>query len=111
MAVEDLDAFVQGNRQAADAVTAPQQLEDFGESLVDIRAKEAAAAAGVKYAAFINYDGALDAYAARTDIEDLAHKNARNHPADFADANFMRTAGGEDAAEGNVSAPEGGEGV
>jgi hypothetical protein len=90
MAQEDLDALVTGKRQAADPVEAGDQLEGFGESIVDTQAKQAAADAGVRYAAFINYDVAMDAYGARGDVEDLAHKNARDIPADFADADFMR---------------------
>lgn len=95
MAQEDLDAMQTGVRQAADPVEAEEQLEGYGESIVDTEAKAAAEAAGVRYAAFINYDVALDAYAARDDVEDLAHKNARDNPQDFADASFMRTVDGE----------------
>lgn len=91
MAQADLDAMQTGTRQSAPAVTAAENLEGFGEELVDVNAREAAEAAGVRHAAFIDYDVALDAYAARPDVEDLAHKNARNHPADFADADFMRS--------------------
>lgn len=95
MAESDLDAMQTGTRQAAAPVEADDQLVNFGESVVDERAKQAAADAGVRYAAFINYDVALDAYAARGDVEDLAHKNARDIPEDFADASFMRTVDGE----------------
>lgn len=94
MAQSDLNAMQTGNRQAADPVEAEDNLVGFGESIVDTAAKAAAAAAGVRYAAFINYDVALDAYAARDDVEDLAHKNARDMPEDFADASFMRTVDG-----------------
>jgi hypothetical protein len=94
MAQSDLDSMPTGTRQAADPVEAGDQLEGFGESIVDTEAKQAAADAGVLFAAFINYDVALDAYAARGDVEDLAHKNARNIPEDFADASFMRTVDG-----------------
>lgn len=91
MAQSDLDNMPEGNRQSAAPVTAEAAMGEIGgESIVDIEAKAAATAAGVKYAAFRNYDAALDAYAARVDIEDLAHKNARNIPSDFADADFMR---------------------
>lgn len=90
MAQADLDNMEQGNYEPK---TASEQLANFGESINDVENREAAAAAGVIDAAYINYDGALDAYAARDDIEDLAHKNARDIPADFADADFMRETG------------------
>src|SRR6478736_4717684 len=102
MAQEDLTDMQTGKRQAAAPVEAGDQLEGFGESIVDIQAKEAAAAAGVRYAAFIDYDVALDAYATRSDVEDLAHKNARNIPTDFADADFMREADGYGSASSIV---------
>ena len=95
MAESDLDNMKTGNRQAADAVEADEQLANFGESVNDTQNREAAAAAGVRDAAFINYDVALDAYAARGDVESLQRKNARDIPADFADASFMRTDDGE----------------
>lgn len=95
MGQADLDAMQTGVRQAADPVEAEDNLVGYGEQINDVENAAAAAAAGVKNAAFINYDVALDAYAARDDVEDLAHKNARNHPDDFADASFMRTVDGE----------------
>ena len=94
MAQSDLDTMPTGKRQAAAAVTAENGLVGFGESVVDTGAKARAAAAGVRYAAFINYDVALDAYAARADVESLARKNARDNPNDFKDASFMRTVSG-----------------
>jgi hypothetical protein len=84
-----------GIRQAADPVEADEQLDKFGESPNDTENRAAAEAAGVRDAAFINYDVALDAYAARDDVESLQRKNARDMPADFADASFMRTVSGE----------------
>jgi hypothetical protein len=104
MAQTDLDALQTGTRQAAAPVEAADQLEGFGESIVDVEAKQAAEDAGVRYAAFINYDAALDSYAARGDVEDLAHKNARNAPDDFADADFMRSVDA-DALDHGSSAP------
>lgn len=74
--------------------TAFDQLEGFGDSPNDVENKQKAADAGVLNAAFIRYDVALDKYAARDDVEDLAHKNARDIPADFKDASFMRTVDG-----------------
>lgn len=76
--------------------TATENLVGYGaDSNFDDENRAAAQAAGVIDAAYINYDVALDAYAARDDIEDLAHKNARDMPADFADASFMRTVDGQ----------------
>lgn len=95
MAQSDLDSMPTGNRQAADAVEAEDQLLGYGESVNDTENAAAAAAAGVKRASFINYDVALDAYAARGDVESLDRKNKRDNPADFADASFMRTDDGE----------------
>ena len=94
MAQSDLDAMVTGKRQAAAPVEAEDQLVGYGESANDAENRAAAQAAGVISAAFINYDVALDSYAARDDVEDLAHKNARNIPRDFAEASFMRTVSG-----------------
>lgn len=88
MAQEDLDDMVVVKTD--DPKTAAEQLNGFGESPNDVENLEAAIAANVQHAGFINYDVALDKYAARPDMEDLAHKNARNMPDDFADAAFMR---------------------
>jgi hypothetical protein len=94
MAQSDLNSMQTGIRQDANPVEANAQLVNFGESIVDVQSKQAAANAGVRSAAFINYDVALDSYAARSDVENLARKNARNIPTDFADASFMRTVSG-----------------
>lgn len=92
MAQSDLDTMVVVKTDAP--VEAADNLVGYGESPNDTENKAAAAAAGVINAAYINYDVALDAYAARGDVETLARKNARNAPADFADASFMRTVDG-----------------
>lgn len=92
MAQADLDSMVVVKTD--DPKTATDQLEGFGDSPNDVENKQAAADAGVLNAAYIRYDVALDAYAARDDIEDLQHKNARDIPADFAEASFMRTVDG-----------------
>ena len=92
MAQADLDTMAGDNRTIA---TAEDNLVGYGEQVNDTENRAAAEAAGVIDAAYINYDVALDAYAARPDIEDLAHKNARDMPADFADASFMRTTDGQ----------------
>lgn len=92
MAAEDLQNMVVSRQEAPR--TAEDNLTHFdGEGHFDLETanREAAAAAGVRDAAFINYDVALSAHADRPDIEDLAHKNARNAPADFNEAAFMRS--------------------
>jgi hypothetical protein len=91
MAQSDLDSMPADTRTYK---TATEQLEGFGESVNDTENRAAAQAAGVLDAAYIDYDEALDAYAARDDIEDLQHKNARDIPADFAEASFMREVDG-----------------
>jgi len=106
MAQSDLDNMKTGKRQAADAVTAAENLNGYGESINDVANREAAQAAGVRDAAYIDYDVALDAYAARPDVEDLAHKNARDIPTDFADADFMRRVDA-DAQDHGSSSPTG----
>src|SRR5690242_10535879 len=94
MAKADMDSMPTGKRQAAAPLEATDSDNLWGESVNDVENREAARAANVRDASFINYDVALDAYAARGDVEDLAHKNARNMPTDFADAAFMREADG-----------------
>ena len=92
MAAEDLANMPVAKTDAPR--TADDTLTDFdGEGHVDLEAvaREAARDAGVRHAAYINYDAALDAYANRSDVENLQHKYARNTPADFAEAAFMRT--------------------
>lgn len=92
MAQEDLDAMVVVKTDEPN--TAEDNLVGLGPEANDVENAAAAAAAGVWRASFINYDVALDRYAARDDVEDLAHKNARDMPADFASASFMRTTSG-----------------
>ncbi len=92
MAAEDLENMVVSRTEAPR--TAEDNLTSFdGEGHFDLETanREAAAAAGVRDVAYINYDVALSRHAARPDIEDLAHKNARDMPADFSSAAFMRS--------------------
>ena len=99
MAQEDLDDYKQGHSRGGwfegkrDAKTADEILDWHGPLISDVANEEAAAAAGVKDAAFINYAEALEAYESRSDIEDLAHRRARDFPVDFDDASFMRETG------------------
>jgi hypothetical protein len=88
MAREDLDAMVVVKTD--DPKTAADNLEGYGETSSDEDNKQKALDANVQHAGFIGYDDALSKYAARPDMEDLAHKNARDMPAEFSDADFMR---------------------
>lgn len=106
MAQEDLDTMVIAKDYPAK--TALDNIQGEGEAINDVENRAAAEAAGVKDAAFINYDVALDNYAARVDVEDLAHKYARNMPADFAEASFMRANGSDPYANGGTRLPYGG---
>lgn len=72
--------------------TAQEVVADAGPLQNDLDNAAAAAAAGVKDAAYIDYDVALDNYAARPDIESLERRRARDFPETFADAAFMREA-------------------
>lgn len=70
--------------------TAQESVADAGPLQNDLDNAAAAEAAGVKDAAYIDYDVALEAYEARPDIESLARRRARDFPETFADAAFMR---------------------
>lgn len=90
MAENDVDNMPADTREPK---TASENLEGYGESFTDVENKAAAQAAGVIDAAYIDYDEALDAYQNRDDIEDLAHRAARERPDNFSDADFMRASG------------------
>lgn len=100
MAQSDLDAMPVVKTDAPR--TAQDNIAEWNESPNDVENRAAAAAAGVKDAAFIGYEDALTAYEAREDVEPLAEKNARDIPTTFADAAFMREAPG---GAGGSSAP------
>lgn len=97
MAAEDLAGYKDDTRVPK---TADEAIEGYGPLASDIANAEAAAAAGVIDAAYIDYDVALEAYEARSDIEDLAQRRARDFPVDFADASFMRETGEGPASSG-----------
>lgn len=90
MAAEDLADYKQDTREAK---TAQEAIDWHGPLQSDLDNAEAAAAAGVKDAAYINYAEALEAYEDRPDIENLARRRARDFPVDFDDASFMRETG------------------
>jgi len=91
MAQEDLDDYKQDTRTGK---VASETLDWFQPLPSDIANAEAAATAGVKDEGHVNYVEALEAYEARPDIEDLAHRRARDFPVDFDDAAFMREVDG-----------------
>lgn len=93
MAQEDLDNMVVA--KDFPAATAAEGLEGYGESIVDVESAAAKEAAGVSHIAYVDYAEALEAYADRNDIEDLASKGFRNGvvAADFSDADFVRQTG------------------
>lgn len=106
MAQEDLDTMVVVKTDAAN--TADDNITEWTESAQqpnEIENRQAAADAGVSNAAYIRYDVALDKYADRSDVEDLAHKNARDMPADFAEAGFMRSADADARDHGSSTPP------
>ena len=101
MAQSDLDSM---SVKDTAPKTAYDNISEWVESPNDVENRAAAKAAGVKDAAYIDYDVALENYESRPDIENLARKNARNNPQTFADAAFMRSVDA-DAIDGGSSAP------
>lgn len=87
---------VTANDKLAETVAATPDAENAAEAL----------AAGVIDAAYIGYDQALDAYAAREDIEDLDSKNRRDNPTDFADAAHMRQLPNRSGGNGYAPDPD-----
>lgn len=105
MAQEDLDTMAVAKTDAPK--TAYDNIGEWVEQPNDVENREAAAAAGVKDASFIGYEEALEDYEARVDVEDLAHKAARNGvapdaAATFADGAFMRQVGDEGAGSSSA---------
>src|SRR5882757_1851343 len=82
-------------RTSADAV-APH-----GPHGVEEAAAKLAADAGVTSAEFVNYEGALENYQARPDVEALDERRRREAGRDFQAASFRREVGGDD--EGGVT--------
>jgi hypothetical protein len=69
---------------------AGDKVQETVASTPDADAVAFAAAGDVSAAAFRNYGTALDAYAARADIESLADRRARENGTTFAEADHMR---------------------
>lgn len=113
MAKEDWDGavvaadraeFREGGIGEDGAITANIKVNETVYDSADADNAAEALANGVQDAAFIDYDVALAAYAAREDIEDLDSKNRRNNPATFADAAHMRAL--PNRSGGNGVAPD-----
>lgn len=98
MAQSDLDDYVEDTTPAK---TAQDNIAPYGPNVVDEAAKDAADAAGVRRAAFIDYEEALQNYTDREDIESLAAYNARTYPETFGDADYLRA----EAGSGSASEP------
>lgn len=80
------------------AKTAQEVVGQYGPDGLDAENKAAADAAGVRTAAFIDYDVALDNYTARDDVESLAARASRERPNAFSDADWVRAAAGTSSA-------------
>lgn len=71
-------------------VTAADKIAETVQATPDQDAKDFAEAQGVSHPAYANYATALNAHAARADIEGLAERRAREYGDAFSDADFMR---------------------
>lgn len=100
----DRAEFREGGIGEDGAITANIKVNETVYDSPDAANAAEALANGVQDAAFIDYDVALAAYAAREDIEDLDSKNRRNNPATFADAAHMRAL--PNRSGGNGVAPD-----
>lgn len=73
---------------------------------VDPQAKANAETAGVTDAAKINYERALAVYEARSDVETLAARRAREAGDTFEDTHFVRTTADDDPAPSTPTTAE-----
>lgn len=79
-----------GNPVANGYLTANDKVQTTVQATPDADAAQFAADAGVSKPEYANYATALDAYAAREDIEGLAERRAREYGNSFGAADFMR---------------------
>jgi hypothetical protein len=86
------------------ALEAGDKVQETVQDTPDADAAAFAAAGNVSRPEYRNYATALNAYAARADIESLADRRARDHASDFADQDFMR-AEVYDPTTGAVNSP------
>jgi hypothetical protein len=84
--------------------TALDRVNETVYATPDAENRAAATAAGLKDAAYIDYDEALTNYESREDIESLASKQTRNAPDGFAAADYMRSL--PNKSGGNGYAPD-----
>lgn len=86
MAAED---YVVADRPQA-GLTAGEKISEVGYDNPDTDPATETLRGDRRYAAFANYDAALDALAAREDIEGLSSRRIREAASDFATADYMR---------------------
>jgi hypothetical protein len=78
---------------AYDPKTAEDVVAEYPQDTVSAAAAEAADSANVRRPEYINYDAALANYEARSDVETLAHRRAREAGDQFSDTDFVRAEG------------------
>jgi hypothetical protein len=83
-------------------VTAEDVLAAHGDPVAEERAKTAADA-GVVAPEYAGYEEALENYEARSDVETLANRRARENGTSFRDAAFRREVGGDEDEGGVVT--------
>jgi hypothetical protein len=76
--------------RTVESLTAGEKVQETVFDNPDTETQAAAATAGVSNAAYIDYEAALNAHQARSDIETLADRRAREYGDTFADGAFMR---------------------
>ena len=86
------------------SLEAGDKVQETVQETPDADAAAFAATNNVAKPEYANYAAALDAHAARADIEGLAERRAREYGDAFADADFMRTEV-YDPTTGAVNAP------
>lgn len=94
---EQRKAYEQAEKDAAKAEYNPKTAQEIATTVGMVptdNEKEKALEAGVIRAEFINYEGALENYEGRDDIEPLSERRAREGGSSFRDASFRREIGG-----------------
>lgn len=82
-------------------VTAQDAIADLGPLATDEANKKAAEKAGVQDAAYVDYEKALKNYEARSDIETLEQRLARENGGTFAAAKHVRAVQDSEYVEGD----------
>lgn len=90
MAKEDYNVADRDLSANQSGLTAGEKIAGAVWDNPDTDAREAADAAGVSHAAYINYAAALTAHESRDDIETLAARRIRDNADTFGAADFMR---------------------